>query len=53
VVTVSLTGPQVSETIPAVPVTAQITDAGGDVSFSATSDGGRTLAGSISWACSA
>jgi hypothetical protein len=52
-VTVSLTGPQVSETIPAVPVTAQITDTGGDVSFSATSDAGRTLAGSISWACSA
>ncbi|MBL7491451.1 hypothetical protein I6A60_25285 [Frankia sp. AgB1.9] len=53
-VTVSLTIPGEGRyVITAVPASAQITDTGGSVSFSATSDGGRTLAGSIAWACSA
>jgi hypothetical protein len=52
-VTVSVTGASARDAITAVPATAQITAAGGDVSFSATTDAGRTLAGSIAWACSA
>jgi hypothetical protein len=52
-VTMSVTGPQAHDTISAVPATAEITATGGDISFSATTDAGRTLAGSISWACSA
>ncbi|ADP78551.1 hypothetical protein FraEuI1c_0468 [Pseudofrankia inefficax] len=52
-VTVSLTIPGEGRyVITAVPASAQITDTGGSVSFSATSDSGRTLAGSIAWACS-
>ncbi|ETA04046.1 hypothetical protein CcI156_09055 [Frankia sp. CcI156] len=52
-VTVSMTGPDAHYAVTAVPATAQVTATGGDVSFSATSTGGRTLAGSIAWACSA
>ncbi len=36
----------------AVPATVEVTATGGSLSFSAATDGGRTLAGTISWACS-
>lgn len=52
-VTLSVTGPQAHDAVSAVPATVEITTTGGDISFSATSDTGRTLAGSIAWACSA
>jgi hypothetical protein len=51
-VTMSVTGPQAHDAVSAVPATGEITAAGGDISFSATTAAGRTLAGSISWACS-
>jgi hypothetical protein len=50
--TVSVTGPDAHYGVSSVPATAQVTDTGGTVSFSAATDGGRTLAGSIAWACS-
>ncbi|MGF7239418.1 MAG: hypothetical protein ACQSGP_31345 [Frankia sp.] len=53
-VTVSVTAPDnIHYVATGVRTTAQITDTGGAVSFSATTSGGRTLAGSIGWACSA
>ncbi len=53
-VTVSVTAPDnIHYVATGVPTTAQITDTGGDVSFSATTSGGRTLAGSIVWDCAA
>jgi hypothetical protein len=53
-VTVSVTAPDSTHDVATgVPATALITDTGGEVSFSATTSGGRTLAGSIGWACSA
>ncbi|OHV60699.1 hypothetical protein BCD48_40695 [Pseudofrankia sp. BMG5.36] len=50
-VTFSVAVPDTHYAVNAVPTTVQITDSGGEVSFSATTDGGRTLAGSIVWAC--
>jgi len=53
VITVSLVAADASKyAIDAVPATVEITSAGGSVSFSASTAAGRTLAGSISWACS-
>ncbi|MCK9927764.1 hypothetical protein MXD62_11385 [Frankia sp. Mgl5] len=53
-ITVSVVAPDSGRyTIDAVPATVEITSAGGSVSFSANTSGGRTLAGSIVWACSA
>ncbi|CAO5238523.1 hypothetical protein [Frankia sp. AgKG'84/4] len=52
-VTMSITGPQANDAVSAVPATAEITAAGGNISFSAATDTGRTLAGTIAWACSA
>ncbi len=52
-VTMSVTGPQANDAVSAVPATAEITAAGGNISFSAATDSGRTLAGTIAWACSA
>ncbi|MBL7489310.1 hypothetical protein I6A60_11445 [Frankia sp. AgB1.9] len=52
-VTVSLVGPDAARyAVDAVPATVMITSTGGSVSFSASTSAGRTLAGSISWACS-
>ncbi|WP_230202768.1 hypothetical protein [Parafrankia discariae] len=54
VITVSVVAPDSGRyAIDAVPTTVEITSAGGSVSFSASTSGGRTLAGSIAWACSA
>ncbi|TCJ32035.1 hypothetical protein [Parafrankia sp. BMG5.11] len=54
VITVSVVAPDSGRyAIDAVPATVEITSAGGSVSFSASTSGGRTLAGSIVWACSA
>ncbi|WP_232793865.1 hypothetical protein [Pseudofrankia saprophytica] len=53
VVTVSLVANDASRyAIDAVPATVEITSTGGSVSFSASTYAGRTLAGSINWACS-
>jgi hypothetical protein len=52
-VTVSVVSAGVRDAVTAVPTTAHITGAGGDVSFSGTTGGGRVLAGSIVWACGA
>lgn len=53
-ITVSVVAPDSGRyAIDAVPATVEITSAGGSVSFSASTSGGRTLAGSIIWACSA
>jgi hypothetical protein len=52
-VTVSLVGPDAARyAVDAVPANVTITSTGGSVSFSASTSAGRTLAGSISWACS-
>ncbi|WP_157472772.1 hypothetical protein [Frankia sp. EAN1pec] len=54
VITVSVVAPDSGRyAIDAVPATVEITSAGGSVSFSASTSGGRTLTGSIVWACSA
>ncbi|MCK9897739.1 hypothetical protein [Frankia sp. AgB32] len=52
-VAVSVLGPSSQDVVTAVPTDAQISASGGSVVFSASTSGGRTLAGSISWACSA
>lgn len=55
VVSVTLVEPDgTSISVPAVPaVPAQITDTGGSFSMSATGSNGRTVALSLTWACSA